>query len=114
MRSRKFTIILLMMLALVMIVGGWWFFNILYPVASTNQVQRDDELRRIEMIKEMAVTNVRDFLQTEKDPESIWQDLINNKQFASLQETSISISLESVGNPQPFSPQGLAAEPTLK
>ncbi len=114
MPSRKSTVILLLILALVMIVGGWWFFNILYPAASIDQAQHDAELRRIEMIKDMSVDNVRDFLQTEKDPDSIWQDLLTNKQFASLEETSSSISLDSVGNIEPFSPQGPAAEPTRK
>ncbi|PWB38533.1 MAG: hypothetical protein C3F02_03350 [Parcubacteria group bacterium] len=103
MNDRKLTIILLIILALSLIGGGWWLFTTMYR-SNPAQDQRQADLQRIDFLKNMAADNVRDFLVTEADPGSIWVDLAESKQFASLKEIKIDIPLDKVGNSEPFFP----------
>lgn len=91
------------MLAIIFIGGGYWLYLMFNPINSAAPaIQEDVELARVFKAKEIAIKNIEDFLKTPKSPDSIFESLYNSKQFTSLKKVEIDISLDHVGNPEPF------------
>ena len=101
--DNKNSIVLLVILALVLIIGGWWGFNMFNEDIHVVDLEQGVQKENFSKVRNMAIDNINDFMDTLSSPGSIFKDLINNEQFNSLEETPVNISQENIGNSKPFS-----------
>lgn len=105
MQDKKTMKFLLIFLGISVIGGAVWLYFGLKPQAtSTTSTQNMQELADMDKIKNESVDNILDFLKTPKSPDSIWENLVNNRAFQDLRQVPVEISLDNISNPEPFMP----------
>ena len=101
--DNKNLVILLIILALILIIGGWWTFSIFSGSSQIVDLEQSVQRQNFSKVRGMAIDNINDFMDTISSKGSIFDDLINDEQFINLEETTVSISQDNIGNPKPFS-----------
>ncbi len=102
-KDNKNLVILLIILALILIIGGWWTFNIFNEEAQVVDLEGNTQRQKFSKVRNMAIDNINDFISTGSSEGSIFDDLIDSEQFSNLEENTVSISQDNIGNPKPFS-----------
>jgi len=93
--DKRTTIILLVILSISIIGGGIWTYNTIKPVETDiGPVEDTDSLTGLSIntvyaIKEKAINNIVDFLETKNSPDTIWNDFYNDKQFNRLKDLDL-------------------------
>lgn len=107
--DKKTTIILLVILAVSVIGGGIWTYKSLKPLEPTqNSSTQIDSLMGLSLdnvyaIKEQAIANIGDFLETENSTSTIWNTFYSDRQFNRLNDINLNINIGGyVNNPNPF------------
>ncbi len=101
--DNKNLVVLLIILALILIIGGWWTFSIFNKESLVIDLEQETQRQSFSKVRNMAIDNINDFMDTRSSEGSIFDNLINNDQFSNLEETPVSISQDNIGNPKPFS-----------
>lgn len=101
--DNKNLVVLLIILALILIIGGWWTFSIFNKESLVIDLEQESQRQSFSKVRNMAIDNINDFMDTRSSEGSIFDNLINNDQFSNLEETPVSISQDNIGNPKPFS-----------
>lgn len=97
MGDKRSLIILVAILGLVLIGGGWWFFNIFSSANTTSDFEINTRLIQATKARNVARDNINNFLN-----KNILEGLEDNEQYQSLNQIIVEISLDDVGNPEPF------------
>lgn len=107
--DKKTTIILLVVLAVSVIGGGIWTYKSLQPLEPTQNlpVQGDSlmglSIDTVYAIKEQAIANIGDFLETPNSSDTLWGNLYSDRQFNRLNDIKLNIDIDGyVNNPNPF------------
>ena len=102
-QDKKTTIILLIVLAVSIIGGGIWTFTSLQDTDISSETLESDSLAGLSIeavfkVKEEAIDNIQDFLQTEASPDTIWSNFYADPQFSRLKSQNITIDIENYQN----------------
>lgn len=102
-QDKKTTIILLIVLAVSIIGGGIWTFTSLQDTDISLETLESDSLAGLSIeavfkVKEEAIYNIKDFLQTEASPDTIWSNFYADPQFNRLKSLDINIDIANYKN----------------
>ena len=107
--DKKTTILLLVILAVSVIGGGIWAYSSLKPIEPTQNLPVGvDSLMGLSIdnvyaIKEQAIANIGDFLETPNSSDTLWDYFYSNQQFNKLNDINLDINIGGyVNNPNPF------------
>ncbi|OGY93255.1 MAG: hypothetical protein A2406_01180 [Candidatus Komeilibacteria bacterium RIFOXYC1_FULL_37_11] len=107
--DKKTTILLLVILAVSVIGGGIWTYSSLKPIEPTQNLPVGvDSLMGLSIdnvyaIKEQAIANIGDFLETPNSSDTLWDYFYSNQQFNKLNDINLDINIGGyVNNPNPF------------
>ncbi len=105
MGNKKSLITLLIVLAIVLIAGGVYLFLLnrggldlsFLPWLKKEEVTTVSQIQQIEAAKRLTEQNLQDFVKSSR-----LDDLVGSQQYQNMQELDVSIDLDNLGNPRPF------------
>lgn len=103
-QDKKTTMILLIVLAVAVIGGGIWTYINLQDKGVVSEVPLEIDplvglsIDAVFKVKEEAIDNIGDFLETSASSSTIWSDFFQDPQFNRLKSMNIEIDIEGYNN----------------